>query len=188
MKSYRERFFEQYTYRTTVMPNGKKRRVMVYHGPLYRWDLSPAKLRAAKSIHVLLPLLSALLLILSSLQPVQANTNRVVAILSMIALAAMLPELWGGLLFMLQRKPEMTALEWHEVHMTVLISSFVHALFLCLSAVLVFIISIRIELNVPVCAGYACAAVCPICMHICHRSIPVQCREAESLENSPPHI
>lgn len=180
MKSYRERFFEQYTYQNLLTPDGKKRRIMVYHGMLYRWDLVPAKIRAAKLLHMLLPLLSAMLLIVSSIQPAQANMNQAVALLSLTALAATLPEFWGGMLFALQRKPEMTELEWNEIRMAILISSFVHALLLCLSSVFVLIVTLRSDMNLLICAGYASAAVCPICLHVCHRRIPVRAGEAES--------
>ena len=114
-KSFREVFEENY-YAVKVEKGGRKGNKIgyVYSGPCYFWDLQEKQLKKEKKLLLSISLIGIFLMIFSGAQAVKANTDRFVAILSLLALSIHILELCAVLKFFFS-KNKVTRMVWKEV-------------------------------------------------------------------------
>lgn len=175
MSSYSKKFMEDMKIEKRIKDNKKGyKRVYVYTGDWYSYDIEKKKLNSYKLIFGLLMLLSIAVYIICSLQRVFFNFSAIVAIPTIATILPMMYELLsiGQFIFL---KDKNMKVEFQDTNKKINLSTIITVALLLLTILLAIIISIIVKTitlkAVLVLIGYLFSAFCSFSIFYLHKGL-----------------
>ena len=130
-KSYRDRYFEEYTAKSAEV-GGKKKVTYKYVGYWYSWGTEGFSLRHQKRLYAAVELLSIALYLAAGLQQTPVNSVRLAAGLGILSVIPWLLELWSVIRFLLSRE-YLTSIDYNEINTRLRLGALSRSVLLVLS-------------------------------------------------------
>ena len=131
-KSFRDRYFEDYTARRKELPNGKTTVEYVYSGTWYRWGMDGFSFPQRRLTYFALELVGAVFYVLAAMQTVPLNVSPLAAGFGTVSLVPWALEIWGVVSFGLS-KTYITELDFKAIDFRLSMGAFLRLIFLLAS-------------------------------------------------------